>query len=101
MTTEQIAAGVVAVTALFWPKLAAIVKGLLPAPAGPSVPVPAPVPVPGVVPVIPASTVVTFEAAVHNLALVRTRLVKTELLDDPTKKSIDTLTLQLVAGSDK
>lgn len=43
----------------------------------------------------------SFQLAIENLALVRTRLVKTELLDDASKKAIDALTLALVSGSDK
>lgn len=42
-----------------------------------------------------------FQPAIANLALVRMRLAQTELLDDATRKAIDTLTLALVAGSDK
>jgi hypothetical protein len=99
MTNEQIAATVLGVAALFWPKLMHLAKGLLPAWL-----VPAPgtnPPALGTTAPIPASTTVSYEAAIHNLALVRTRLVFTTLLDEPTKKAIDTLTLQLVAGSDK
>ena len=44
---------------------------------------------------------VGYEEAIHNLALVRSRLVVTGHLEDEQKKSIDTLTLALVAGSDK
>lgn len=43
----------------------------------------------------------TFEEAVGNLSKVRHRLIQTGLLGDEQKKSIDTLTLALVAGSDK
>ncbi len=41
----------------------------------------------------------TFQTAIANLALVRLRLSDT--LGEPEKKAIDTLTLALVAGSDK
>jgi hypothetical protein len=47
---------------------------------------------------------VTYEQAIHNLALVRGRLNATGLLGDdksPQRAAIDTLTLALVAGSDK
>jgi hypothetical protein len=46
----------------------------------------------------------TYEEAIHNLALVRARLNATGLLGDeksPQRAAIDTLTLALVAGSDK
>jgi hypothetical protein len=43
----------------------------------------------------------SFQLAIANLALVRHRLSETELLDDQSKKAIDTLTLALVAGSDQ
>lgn len=86
MTREQIIAGVVAVVVLLWPKLVewagrlkARVPGRMPAP----------------------EAEVTFEAAIHNLAAVRSRLLASALLDESAKKAIDTLTLQLVAGSDK
>ena len=43
----------------------------------------------------------TFKSAVDSLAYCRARLGATDLLDDKTKAAIDTLTLALVAGSDK
>lgn len=44
---------------------------------------------------------VTYEVAIKNLAVVRSRLIATSLLAENEKKAIDTLTLALVAGSDK
>jgi hypothetical protein len=47
---------------------------------------------------------VTYEEAIRNLALVRARLNATGFLGDeksPQRGAIDTLTLALVAGSDK
>jgi hypothetical protein len=87
MTKEQMIAAAVAVVVLAWPKLVALaakVKERAVAPPSPAVP-----------------TGVTFEAAIHNLAAVRARLLASSLLDETAKKAIDTLTLQLVAGSDK
>lgn len=43
----------------------------------------------------------TYQSAIADLAHVRLRLLQTELLDDKSKAAIDTLTLALVAGSDK
>lgn len=42
-----------------------------------------------------------FRMAVDSLAYVRSRLVVTDTLTEPTKAAIDTLTLALVSGSDK
>lgn len=90
MTYEQIAAAVAAVGVFAWPKLVQALKyvrGITP--AGPAVPPGAPV---------------SYEAAIHNLALVRARLNATGLLGDeksPQRAAIDTLTLALVAGSDQ
>jgi hypothetical protein len=42
----------------------------------------------------------TYQSAIADLAHVRLRLIQTENFDDGAKKSIDTLTLALVAGSD-
>lgn len=42
-----------------------------------------------------------YQAAVADLAAVRSRLVRTSTFTDEEKKAIDTLTLALVAGSDK
>lgn len=44
---------------------------------------------------------VSYQDAIENLAVVRVRLLKTELLGDEQKKAIDVLTLALVSGSDK
>lgn len=82
MSIEQIglvaAAGVVAA----WPHLSKLARGFLPAGG-------------------PAAPAVSYEAAIKDLALVRSRLAGTGLLTDDAKKAIDTLTLALVAGSDK
>ena len=43
----------------------------------------------------------SYEQAISDLAHVRRRLIDTEGLGDPQKAAIDTLTLALVAGSDK
>ena len=89
MTIEQIIAAVIAAVVVAWPKLVQAVKFLR-----------------GAIPAIPASPAapVGYEDAIHNLALVRARLNSTGLLGDeksPQRASIDTLTLALVAGSDK
>lgn len=91
MTYEQIGAGILAAAVVAWPKIAAVGKAVL----GkiPGVPVPA-----------PAVAAVSYEEAIHNLALVRSRLNVTGHLGDeksPQRAAIDTLTLALVAGSDK
>jgi hypothetical protein len=44
---------------------------------------------------------VTFHRSMLDLANVRKRLVATAALDEKAKAAIDTLTLALVAGSDK
>lgn len=44
---------------------------------------------------------VAYERAFHDLAIVRNRLVSTGMLNEAEKKAIDTLTLALIAGSDK
>jgi hypothetical protein len=89
MTYEQIGAAVIAAGVVAWPKLVQLVKSLRGViPAGP---------------VAPAAPV-SYEGAIHNLALVRARLNSTGLLGDeksPQRAAIDTLTLALVAGSDK
>lgn len=76
MTPSQIGASIVAALLMIWPWARR-----------------------AVVPV--SSAPVSYEAAIHNLAVVRSRLVRTSLLADEQKKAIDTLTLALVAGSDK
>jgi hypothetical protein len=92
MTPEQIALAAGAVVVALWPQIQAAGARAMsavrrPAPAAPA----APTPVDGV----------GFESAVHNLALVRSRLLATALLAEEQRKAIDTLTLALVAGSDK
>jgi hypothetical protein len=85
MTKEQVIAAVVAAVVLLWPKIVALVSKLRERAVSPAAP----------------ASGVTFEQAIHNLAVVRARLLASQLLDEPAKKAIDTLTLQLVAGSDK
>jgi hypothetical protein len=91
MTYEQIGAGIIAAAVVAWPKIAAVGKlvlGKLPS---------TPLPAPSVAPV-------GYEDAIHNLARVRARLNTTGLLGEeksPQRAAIDTLTLALVAGSDK
>lgn len=43
----------------------------------------------------------TYQASLTSLAEVRLRLLQTEQLDDDRRAAIDSLTLALVAGSDK
>lgn len=50
-------------------------------------------------PAVPAAP--SYQSAVANLSSVRSRLVQTSNLTDEAKTAIDTLTLALVAGSDK
>lgn len=91
MTTEQILLGIAAAVVAAWPaikKAAVALYGRLTAAASSR-------------PSEAVSAVVGYEAAIHDLAVVRTRLVSTSLLDDKAKAAIDTLTLALVAGSDK
>lgn len=95
MTPEQIALGAAAAVLAMWPQVQSIGGRLLSVvrratPATPVLPAP---------PAPPEA--VSFESAVHNLALVRSRLLATSLLAEEQKKAIDTLTLALVAGSDK
>lgn len=97
MTWEQIGAGIVAAIVFAWPKLVAGVKALLATFDRPELRRP-----PAVTPAAPGP--VGYEAAIHNLALVRSRLNATDHLGDeksPERAAIDTLTLALVAGSDK
>jgi len=90
MTYEQVGAAIVAAVVFAWPKIVAFVKsvwGRMPA-----------------VPVPSTGDSVSYQDAIANLALVRTRLNSTGLLGDeksPQRAAIDTLTLALVAGSDK
>jgi hypothetical protein len=89
MTIEQIGAAVIAAGVVAWPKMVQIVRslrGVLPAPQ-----------------VTPPARV-GYEDAIRNLAVVRARLLATGHLGDeksPQRAAIDTLTLALVAGSDK
>jgi hypothetical protein len=82
VTTVQIVSAVAAALIVSWPWLKNI-AGFLPA-------------VPR-----PAKAGVSYEESIHNLAVVRSRLVVTSHLAEEQKKAIDTLTLALVAGSDK
>jgi hypothetical protein len=90
MTYEQIGAAIIAAVVVAWPKIVSAVKsiwGSLPAVTVPSM-----------------DGSVSYQEAISNLALVRTRLNSTGLLGDeksPQRAAIDTLTLALVAGSDK
>jgi hypothetical protein len=90
MTYEQVGAAIVAAIVFAWPKIVAVVKSIW-----------------GHMPAVPLphqGGPVGYEDAIHNLALVRTRLNNTGLLGDeksPQRAAIDTLTLALVAGSDK
>jgi hypothetical protein len=89
MTYEQIGAAVIAAGVVAWPKLVQLVKSLR-----------------GVIPTGPVAPTapVSYQDAISNLALVRARLNSTGLLGDeksPQRAAIDTLTLALVAGSDK
>jgi hypothetical protein len=97
MTYEQIGAAIVAAAVVAWPKIQSLAKAVWSALPG-GVPAPAPPPE------APGQRAVTYEQAIHNLALVRGRLNATGLLGDdksPQRAAIDTLTLALVAGSDK
>jgi hypothetical protein len=84
-----VAAAVVA----FWPLAKSAPSLLEAAPAGPADPAPPAPPA--------AARRPTFRQAIDSLAYVRGRLAVTEGLDDKAKAAIDTLTLALVAGSDK
>jgi hypothetical protein len=48
-----------------------------------------------------STAAISYQSAMADLANVRKRLLDTSLLDDKVKAAIDTLTLALVAGSDK
>jgi hypothetical protein len=52
-------------------------------------------------PTRPSAPSIGFRESIDALALVRGRLIATELLDDKAKQAIDTLTLALVSGSEK
>lgn len=95
MTPEQIALGGAAAVVALWPQVTSVASKVLKALRRPSPLVP-------IIPVTPPpAEAVTFESAVHNLALVRSRLLATTLLAEEQRKAIDVLTLALVAGSDK
>ena len=101
MTWEQIGAAVVAAVVFAWPKLVAGWQALLAA-FNMAVQRPELRRPPAVTPAAPGP--VGYEDAIHNLALVRSRLNSTGSLGDeksPERAAIDTLTLALVAGSDK
>lgn len=68
----------------------------------PVVPPTAPVsPAVQVSPAKPVLGTVSFSGAIDSLAVVRTRLVRTECLDEQSTSAIETLTHALVKGSDK
>jgi hypothetical protein len=97
MTWEQIGAGIVAAIVFAWPKIVAGFKAVLATFERPELNRPT-----AVTPAAPGP--VGYEDAIHNLALVRSRLNATGLLGEeksPERAAIDTLTLALVAGSDK
>jgi len=90
MTYEQIGAAILAAGVVAWPKVLQAAKWLRGH-------------IPSSLPVV-GEAAVSYEEAIHNLALVRSRLNATGLLGEekgPQRAAIDTLTLALVAGSDK
>lgn len=90
MTYEQIGAAILAAGVVAWPKLVQAIKWLMGH-------------LPSKLPLV-SDAGVGYEEAIHNLALVRARLNATNLLGEdksPQRSAIDTLTLALVAGSDK
>lgn len=98
MTPMQVLQGLAAVAAVVvavGPAVSAAAKSWL---AGRQVvPRPSPaVPKPAAPPAGPS-----YQQAMLDLSSVRLRLVRTDGLTDATKQSIDTLTLALVAGSDR
>lgn len=91
MTIEQIGMGVAAAAIVAWPGVKRAAMSAVAALRGRQGLSVAPV---------------SYEAAIHDLAVVRSRLAYTGLLSDDARKAdiskaIDTLTLALVAGSDK
>lgn len=95
MTTVQIVGLAAAAAVVLWPQLhyaatwlAVAASSLLRREPGPE-------------PAKPAAIAPNFRDAVAHLAQVRLRLLTTEALGDEQKKAIETLTLALVAGSDK
>jgi hypothetical protein len=90
MTYEQMGAAIVAAGVVAWPKLVQAAKWL-----GGKMPATIP---------LSSDKDVSYEDAIRNLALVRSRLNATKLLGEdksPQRAAIDTLTLALVAGSDQ
>lgn len=75
MSWMQIGAAVAAAAVGLWPQLKNVVPKVT---GGPS-----------------------YQDAMKNLAVVRLRLLETQTLKEQEKDAIDTLTLALVAGSDK
>ena len=91
MTTAiQYALGAAAVIVAAWPQIREIASSIL----SDDKTVPAPRPLNEVVSP-------NYQTAISHLASVRLRLVHTDGLGDPQKQAIDTLTLALVAGSDR
>ncbi len=91
-TLLQIGAALLAMLVAFWPSVYSAAERAagwlwrdLPGPSQPAAPRPGP----------------SYEKAIADLASVRRRLVETENLGDAQKAAVDTLTLALVAGSDK
>lgn len=66
-----------------WPRIAPLLRRM-PRPAPPS-----------------AVTAVTYQQSLEALAVVRSRLVFAGGVDEPAQNAIETLTLALVAGSDR
>lgn len=87
MTTLQIAGASVAAVVLLWPQIRSSAVYAYSAIRGSAV--------------SKASAGPSFNEAVAHLAHVRARLLATESLGNDQKKAIETLTLALVAGSDK
>jgi hypothetical protein len=91
MTTAiQYALGAAAVIAAAWPQIKELATSVL----SDDKTVPAPNP-------LREAVSPNYQTAIADLASVRLRLVHTDGLGDPQKAAIDTLTLALVAGSDK
>jgi len=92
MTYEQIGAAGIAAIVVAWPKVVAFAKFVWSKlPVAPDLS-------------RPDADPVSYQESIANLALVRARLNATALLGEdksPQRAAIDTLTLALVAGSDK
>ena len=88
--------------ASFGGPILAYLKGLAAKAAQPVVP-PAPVAPTPVSPAEPSAALdgETFAGAITCLSVVRSRLVKTACLDEPSAAAIETITHSLVKGSDK